>query len=53
MVALLAAGMMNPVAMALVALAITVERLAPAPPWVERLAGLAIVVVGVLTVARI
>jgi predicted metal-binding membrane protein len=53
MVALLAAGMMNPVAMALVALAITAERLAPAPQWVERLAGLAIVVVGVLTVARI
>jgi len=53
MVALLAAGMMNPVAMALVALAITAERLAPAPLWVERLAGLAIVVVGVLTVARI
>lgn len=53
MMALLAAGMMNLVAMVLVALAITAERLAPAPQWVGRLTGLAIVLTGVLTVARI
>src|SRR5690349_14617036 len=53
MMALLAAGMMNLVATVLVALAITAERLAPAPQWVGRLAGLTIVIIGVLTVARI
>jgi predicted metal-binding membrane protein len=53
MTALLAVGLMHPVAMALVTLAITAERLAPTPQRVARLAGLTIVAVGVLTAARI
>jgi predicted metal-binding membrane protein len=52
MLALLAIGMMDLVAMAAVTLAISAERLAPAPLRVARLAGVAIVVVGVLTIAR-
>jgi predicted metal-binding membrane protein len=53
MLALLAIGMMDLVAMAAVTLAITAERLAPAPLRVARVAGVAIVVVGVLTIARV
>ena len=53
MLALLAIGMMDPVAMAAVMLAISAERLAPAPLRVARVAGMAIVVVGVLTIARV
>ncbi|HET6577750.1 MAG TPA: DUF2182 domain-containing protein [Gemmatimonadales bacterium] len=53
MLALLAIGMMNLVAMAAVALAISAERLAPAPLRVARVAGVAIVVVGVSTIAGV
>jgi len=53
MLALLAIGMMDLVAMAAVTLAISAERLAPAPLRVARVAGVAIVVVGVLTIARV
>lgn len=53
MLALLAIGMMDLVAMAAVTLAISAERLAPAPLRVARVAGVAIVVVGVLTIARL
>jgi predicted metal-binding membrane protein len=52
MLALLAIGMMDLIAMAAVTLAISAERLAPAPLRVARVAGVAIVVVGVLTIAR-
>jgi len=53
MLALLAMGTMNLCAMALVTLVITAERLAPVPQRVARLAGLAIVAVGAVTIARI
>jgi predicted metal-binding membrane protein len=53
MLALLAIGMMDLVAMAAVTLAISAERLAPAPLRVVRVTGVAIVVVGVLTIARV
>jgi predicted metal-binding membrane protein len=53
MLALLALGMMDLVAMAAVALAISAERLTPVPLQVARVAGVAIVVVGVLTIARV
>lgn len=53
MLALLAIGMMDPMAMAAVTLAITAERLAPAPLRIARAAGVAIVLVGALTIARI
>jgi predicted metal-binding membrane protein len=53
MLALLAIGMMDLVAMAAVTLAISGERLAPAPLRVARVAGVVIVVVGVLTIARV
>jgi predicted metal-binding membrane protein len=53
MLALLAIGMMDLVAMAAVTLAISAERLAPAPLRVARVAGVAMVVVGVLTIARV
>jgi predicted metal-binding membrane protein len=52
MLALLAFGMMDLLAMAAVTLAISAERLAPAPVRVARAAGVAIVLVGVLTIAR-
>lgn len=52
MLALLVAGMMNPVAMAAAGLAIGAERLAPAPVRVARVVGAVIVVAGVLTIAR-
>jgi predicted metal-binding membrane protein len=53
MLPLLAIGMMDLVAMAAVTLAISAERLAPAPLRVARVAGLVIIVVGVLTIARV
>ncbi|MEP6687737.1 MAG: DUF2182 domain-containing protein [Gemmatimonadales bacterium] len=53
MLALLAIGMMDLVAMVAVTLAISAERLAPAPLRVARATGVAIVVVGLLTIARI
>jgi len=53
MLALLAMGMMNLFAMAAVTLAITAERLAPAPLRVARAAGVAIVALGVVAIARI
>ena len=53
MLALLAIGMMDLVAMAAVTLAISAERLAPAPLRVARVTGVAIVVVGMLTIARL
>ena len=52
MLALLASGMMEPLPMAAATLAITAERIAPAPLRVARLAGVAILVTGVLTMAR-
>jgi predicted metal-binding membrane protein len=52
MLALLTIGMMDLVALAAVTLAITAERLAPAPLRVARVAGVAIIVVGVLSIAR-
>jgi len=52
MLALLAIGMMDLVAMAAVTLAISAERLTPVPLRVARVVGVAIVVVGVLTIAR-
>lgn len=52
MLALLAIGMTNLVAMVAVTLAISAERLAPAPLRVARVAGAAMVVLGVLTIAR-
>src|SRR6476469_7763632 len=52
MLALLAMGMMNLVAMAAVTLAISAERLAPAPLRITRVTGVAIVVAGLLTIAR-
>lgn len=52
MVALLAIGMTDLVAMAAVALAISAERLTQFPRGIARLAGVAIVVAGVLTIAR-
>jgi predicted metal-binding membrane protein len=53
MLALLALGMMDLVAMAAVTLAIAAERFTPVPLQVARVAGVAIVVVGVLTIARV
>jgi len=53
MMALLAVGLMNLVAMVLVTVAITAERLAPAPERVTRAAGLTIVIAGVLAVIRL
>jgi predicted metal-binding membrane protein len=52
MLALLAIGMMDLVAMAAVTLAISAERLAPAPLRITRVTGVAIVVAGLLTIAR-
>jgi predicted metal-binding membrane protein len=53
MLALLAIGMMDLVAMFAVTLAISAERLAPAPLRVARVSGVAIVVAGILTIARV
>jgi predicted metal-binding membrane protein len=52
MLALLATGMMDLLAMAAVTLAISAERLAPAPVRVAHVAGVALGVVGVLSIAR-
>jgi predicted metal-binding membrane protein len=52
MLALLATGMMNPGAMAGATLAISAERLAPAPSRVARAVGVAIVLAGGFTIAR-
>jgi predicted metal-binding membrane protein len=52
MLALLVAGMIEPLPMAAVTLAITTERLVPTPTRVVRLVGLAILVTGVVTMAR-
>ena len=52
MLALLAIGVMDLVAMAAVTLAISAERLTPVPLRVARVAGVAMVVVGVVTIAR-
>jgi predicted metal-binding membrane protein len=49
MLALLATGLMDPLAMTAVGLAVTAERLAPAPRLAARVAGLALAAVGVLT----
>jgi predicted metal-binding membrane protein len=51
MLALLAIGMMNPLAVAAVTIAISAERLAPDPVWVARVAGMAIVGLGALGLA--
>jgi predicted metal-binding membrane protein len=53
MLALLAIGMMDLVAMAAVTLAISAERLAPAPLRVARVTGVVIFLVGVLTIVRV
>jgi predicted metal-binding membrane protein len=53
MLALLVAGMMNPIAMGGVTIAIAAERLAPAPLRVARVAGTAMVLLGALTIARV
>ncbi len=52
MLALLAIGMTDLVAMAAVTLAISAERLMPVPLRIARVAGVAIVVAGLLTIAR-
>jgi predicted metal-binding membrane protein len=53
MLALLAIGAMDVFAMAAVTLAISAERFAPAPLRVARAAGVAIVLVGVVTIAQL
>ena len=53
MLALLAIGMMNLIAISAVTIAIAAERLTPFPLRVARVAGVAIVVAGVVTIARI
>ncbi len=52
MVVLLATGVMNLLGMALVAAAITLERLAPKPDLTARLLGFAVILAGSLTIAR-
>jgi predicted metal-binding membrane protein len=52
MLALLAAGMMNPAGMAAATLAISAERLAPAPLRLARAVGVAILLAGGVTIAR-
>jgi len=53
MLALLATGMMHLFAMAAVTLAISAERLTPVPLRVARVVGVAILAVGVLTIAGV
>lgn len=53
MVALLAVGMTDLLATAAVTLVIAAERLAPAPLRVARVAGVAMVAAGVLTITRV
>jgi predicted metal-binding membrane protein len=52
MAVLLVAGMMNLAVVALVAAAITLERLAPRPEWTARAIGIVIAGIGVLAVVR-
>ncbi len=52
MMVLLVTGVMNLGAMAVVAAAITVERLAPRPPLAARATGLAVVAAGIVMIAR-
>ena len=52
MVAMLTAGMMNPAVMALGTLAISAERLGPAPMRIARAVGVALIVFGVQTIGR-
>ncbi len=52
MTVLLAAGMMDLGAIAIVAVAITAERLAPRPEWTARAAGAVVVATGALVIAR-
>jgi predicted metal-binding membrane protein len=52
MMALLVTGVMNLSAMALITIAITVERLAPSPTLVARAAGVVMIVAGVLVIAQ-
>jgi predicted metal-binding membrane protein len=52
MMALLATGVMNLSAMALITIAITVERLAPSPTLVVRAAAVVMIVAGVLVIAQ-
>lgn len=52
MAVLLVAGVMDLAAMALVAAAITVERLAPWPDWAARAAGAVVFAAGALAIAR-
>jgi predicted metal-binding membrane protein len=52
MLALLAIGMTNLVAMVAVTIAISAERLAPAPLRIARVAGVAIIFIGVVMIAR-
>jgi predicted metal-binding membrane protein len=51
MMALLVTGVMNLGAMALITIAITVERLAPSPKLVARTAGVVMITAGVLVLA--
>src|SRR5262249_18845590 len=53
MAALLATDVMDVPTMALVAAAITVERLAPTPEWIARATGLVLVATGVFEVVRV
>jgi len=52
MMALLVVGVMNLSAMALITVAITVERLAPSPTLFARAAGVVMIVAGVLVIAQ-
>jgi predicted metal-binding membrane protein len=52
MLILLVVGAMNPGAMAIIAAAITAERLAPRPAILARAAGVAIIVAGAIAIAR-
>ena len=49
---LLVVGAMNPGAMAIIAAAITAERLAPRPANLARAAGVAIILAGAIAIAR-
>jgi predicted metal-binding membrane protein len=52
MMVLLVTGVMNLAAMAMVAAAITVERLAPRPRLVARISGVMVIAAGALAIAR-
>jgi len=52
MIILLVVGTMNPAAMAILAVAITIERIAPRPIVAARAMGVAIIVVGAFAIAR-